>query len=261
MTVEYLDHMGDDLDVVNAARCSFDKESTWGMANYVMTPTLKSADRRLLHYLARGMTSTDLDELVDGVIRLCDQETERKVLRPLIREQLRKYRARPLHWSPFAHVILKMRVTAPIAIARQLETHQVGLAANEVSRRYVDSEPKFLDIEVWRSRPENRKQGSGAALPDQDPASNLYAEAMGQAEAYYLALLAEGVAPEQARFVLPQATMTTWIWTGSLYAYSSICRQRVDDDHAQKEVRDVCEHIAAICAEHFPESWKALRSY
>ncbi|ORE90215.1 alternative thymidylate synthase [Stappia sp. 22II-S9-Z10] len=276
--VEYLDHMGDDLAVVNAARVSFDRESEWlpsGSGNdypgvvyrevkgrYV---NLAQADARLLHYLARGMSATDLDDAIASVVDICellagpDPETMAREMR----EQLRKYRARPLHWSPFAHTSIKIRVTTSFAIARQLETHQVGLAANEVSRRYVDSEPTFLLIDEWRSRPTDRKQGSGSALHDPrlSEAAAEYRTACGLAAVSYFNLIDAGVAPEQARFVLPTSTMTTWIWTGSLYAFRSICRQRAQDDHAQPEVRDVAEQISAICAELFPVSWAALEAY
>jgi thymidylate synthase (FAD) len=268
-SVEHLDHMGTDLDVVNAARVSFDKESEGVRVRephdgYTLERTVPTEqDVKLLHYLARGMSGADLDEMVRLIVDAGRDDVRYGPDPSEVREQLRKYRARPLHWSPFAHVILQVRITAPIAIARQLETHQVGLAANEVSRRYVDTEPEFLTVDTWRSRPTDRKQGSGrplSAIHDGavHGAYKLHCDASFR---LYRALLSDGVAPEQARFVLPQSMMTTWIWTGSLYAFSSICRQRVDDDHAQAEVRDVCEPLAAICAEHFPESWRALRSY
>jgi len=273
--VTYLDHMGNDLDVVNAARVSFDRETDadgWRTnelpgGRSTLIPELEERDTRLLHFLARGMTSGELDAVVDAIAGDCYprgacRTTDLAEQKLEIREHLRKYRQRPLHWSPFAHVMLKVRVSTSFAIARQLETHQIGLAANEISRRYVDGTPEVELPAEWRGRPSTRKQGSGSILPD---------EALGDAELVaqisasrsvgdYERLLSLGVAPEQARFVLPVATVTQWIWTGSLMAFSRVCQQRLDD-HAQQEVRDVVRPLAAICRAIWPESWAALRSY
>jgi thymidylate synthase (FAD) len=67
----------------------------------------------------------------------------------------------------------------------------------------------------------------------------------------------EGVAPEQARSVLPQGTYTEWYWTGSLASYSRVYKQRVDSN-AQWEVRVYAETIGKILKELFPVSWEAL---
>ena len=64
-------------------------------------------------------------------------------------KKLIKYLASHDHWTPFAHVQLSFRVKAPIFIARQMVKHQVGLVWNEVSRRYVDSEPEFYSPTAW----------------------------------------------------------------------------------------------------------------
>jgi thymidylate synthase (FAD) len=127
-----------------------------------------------------------------------------------------------------------------------------------VSRRYVDNEPEFYIPEVWRKRAENVKQGSG----EQQIEMNCWA--VGAAESlsenclsYYQALLSEGVCPEQARMVLPQNTMTEWIWTGSLYGWFRVCKLRLDS-HTQKETREVAQMINDKMKDIFPVSWEAL---
>ena len=75
-------------------------------------------------------------------------------------EKLIKYLAEHDHWSPFSHCFMQFRIKAPVFVARQLVKHQVGLAWNEVSRRYVDDEPEFYIPFIWRGKPENKKQGS-----------------------------------------------------------------------------------------------------
>lgn len=169
------------------------------------------------------------------------------------------YLARHEHWSPFAHTSVQFRITAPIFVARQLAKHQVGAAWNEESRRYIDDEPTVYHPDAWRERAENVKQGSGEALHSGDAylADSTYDTAIGTAMQAYYTLLKRGVAPEQARMILPQATLTTWIWTGSLLFFVRVCRLRLDD-HAQAETREIAGQIADWCNTLFPVSWTAL---
>ena len=164
------------------------------------------------------------------------------------------------HWTPFAHCFLSFRIKAPIFVARQLVKHQVGLAWNEVSRRYVDDEPEFWFPEVWRGKPVNAKQGSDGVIPSEQPDMDIdmYVRIMGdKALATYVELLQHGVAPEQARMVLPQNTMTEWIWSGSLAAFARVCKLRLDP-HAQQETQEIARQIYDAVPAEFQYSWKAL---
>lgn len=242
--VELLDHMGSDLTVVNAARVSFDKASGW--LSEAECPTDPHHGGKIPPYK-----------------RLSDRDTK-----------LIKYLATHQHWSPFAHPQVSFRVLAPVFVARQLQKHTVGLAWNEVSRRYVDSEPTFYTPEVWRKRAESVKQGSSEAavtapislkeyelgygyVSYKSSVPAAYAEFISRAEEVYEALVSGGVCPEQARMVLPQSMMTEWIWTGSLYAFARVCNLRLDS-HTQKETRDVAKPISYYMATLFPVSWPAL---
>jgi thymidylate synthase (FAD) len=169
------------------------------------------------------------------------------------------YLAKHNHWSPFAHTCLSFRVSSPIFVARQLAKHQVGAAWNEESRRYIDSEPTVYYPDAWRERADNVKQGSGGTLTAGDSwlIDLVYQTAMNDALRAYQTLLKRGVAPEQARMVLPQSTMTGWMWTGSVLFFSRVCQLRLDD-HSQKETRDVAVQIAKHCRKKFPVSWDAL---
>jgi thymidylate synthase (FAD) len=211
----YIDHMGNDLSVVNAARVSFGKKSGWdweeyddGRVGYI----LSDKDTKLIHYLASHK-----------------------------------------HMSPFGHAFASFHVKAPIFVARQLVKHKF-LRWNEISRRYVDDEPEFYVPEVWRGRAEDKKQGSSGEVkipymvPHEFNKSALYE---------YETLLESGVAPEQARMVLPQSTMTEWYWSGSLDAFADMCRLRCKDD-TQYETRLVADQISVIMKDLFPVSWKAL---
>ena len=149
-------------------------------------------------------------------------------------------------------------------LANGLVVHNcVGGVWNEVSRRYVDSEPEFFFPEVWRGRPtDGMKQGSSGVVTalsynpfatPADEASTLCEDAL----QVYNELLASGVAPEQARMILPQNMMTEWYWTGSLMFFARVCKERLAPS-AQAETREVAEQISAIVAPLFPVSWAAL---
>ena len=169
-------------------------------------------------------------------------------------EKLIKYLATHNHWSPFAHASLQFRIKAPVFVARQLVKHQVGLVWNEISRRYVDYEPEFYQPTEWRGRPENSKQGSdGVVHTDEE----YYSRYVNGCKVYYSLLLNQGVAPEQARMVLPQSMMTEWIWSGTLYAFARVCNLRCAKD-TQEETRHIADQIHNICNKEFPTSWKYL---
>ena len=174
-------------------------------------------------------------------------------------EKLINYLAKHNHWTPFAHAFLSFRIKAPIFVARQLVKHQVGLAWNEVSRRYVDDEPEFWFPEVWRGKPVNAKQGSSDIeiyennLLQKDFIKGTIKDCLD----LYLELIDDGVAPEQARMVLPQNTMTEWLWSGSLAAFARVCKLRLDP-HAQQETQDVAFEIDRLVPDNFKHSWKAL---
>jgi thymidylate synthase (FAD) len=210
INVEYVDHMGTDLSVVNAARVSFDKESA----------------------------------LVDGILSSTD-------------EKLISYLATHGHWSPFAHTSIQLRVKAPIFIARQLVKHQVGGVWNEVSRRYVSSEVELFAPYSWRGKPANAKQGSTGLVDDQSKYNGIMDKVYELAIDSYNTMIEEGVAPEQARMVLPLGSMTEWYWTGSLMFWARVCKQRLDG-HAQEEAQIVAKLISEQCSKLYPISWAVL---
>jgi thymidylate synthase (FAD) len=228
----YIDSMGSDLSVVNAARVSFGKKSEWDEiveqagddGPYYQLMKLNDKDTKLVHYLAKHK-----------------------------------------HMSPFGHAFASFHVKAPIFVARQLVKHKF-LRWNEISRRYVDDEPEFYTPEVWRGRSKDKKQGSDGVITtscvvdlDGEHTHPRYAadDVNTVALTIYGRMVEAGVAPEQARMVLPQSTMTEWYWSGSLDAFADMCRLRCKDD-TQYETRLVAVTISAIMEDLFPVSWDAL---
>jgi thymidylate synthase (FAD) len=207
--VRYIDHMGSDLMVVNAARVSFAKEVS----------QFTDKDEKLINYLSKHK-----------------------------------------HWTPFAHPQICLHIKAPISIRTQLFKHKVGFVENEVSRRYVKDEPEYY-VPTWRSAPtDGAKQGSSDFMVGTTMQDETYRNVCDDALDTYRDLLSAGVAPEQARFALPQGTYTEWWWTGSLSAYARVCKLR-SDSHAQWEVREYAKAISDIVEPFFPYSWKALREF
>ena len=172
--------------------------------------------------------------------------------------KLISYLAEHNHYTTFTHCVVSLRIKAPIFVARQLVKHQVGLTWNEVSRRYVSSEPEFYMPDVWRSKPEgNIKQGSGAAHPETGVLTKLTEDFVKSSLMMYQSMIEKGFAPEQARMILPLNTMTEWVWTGSLAAFARVCNLRLDP-HAQAETADVAQAISVVIAPLFPVAWKEL---
>ena len=165
--------------------------------------------------------------------------------------KLIKYLAEHNHKSPFNHAFATFHVKAPIFVARQLVKHEY-MPWNEISRRYVDSKPEFYEPEHWRGRSADKKQGSEGVVDVGD-----WSDANWACLLAYNDLLDKGVAPEQARMVLPQSMMTEWYWSGSLYAFAKMCSLRCADD-TQLETQLVAVEIENVMLNAFPVSWKAL---
>ena len=217
--VTLVDYMGDDLSVVNAARVSFDKQSD---------------------YVSNDFDSYNYQEL---------KEADKKLI---------KYLAVHNHWSPFSHASMSFRIKCPIFVARQLGKHQVGLSWNEVSRRYVDSEPEVYFPEYWRKKADNVKQGSSEEAIFNSPYWTTEVTAQTRmAVMLYEDMLNDGICAEQARMVLPQNMMTEYIWTGSLYAFARVCNLRLDS-HTQRETQEIAQMISKEAFQRFPASWEVL---
>ena len=249
ITVEYLDHLGTDLTVVNAARASFGKESDWADAE---KRTLKANDAGLIHYLATGYRTSEWQEFL-GEVRDAAINGSHADLTDL----LHAYKRRAQHFAPFAHPHVQIRMQLPIFLARQFVKHQVGGVWSEESRRYISNEPGVWFPDEWHTRPDDIKQGSGGLAENQDAALHYATMSTANGLAAYDNLLKIGVAPEEARIVLPLNMVTTVVWTGSLLFWSRVCNQRVDS-HASLAAQELGRLISGIVGPLFPASWEAL---
>lgn len=174
--------------------------------------------------------------------------------------KLLQYLAKHRHWSPFAHTSIQFRCKAPIFLARQLVKHQVGGVWNEVSRRYVDSAPEFYIPKVVHNYPQNAKQGCGEEHFFSEYFVGEILAVTKDADAEYNRLIAEGIAPEEARMVLPLNTMTEWIWTGSLMFWYRVWSLR-HDPHAQSAAREFADLLYKAIPDDFQVSMQSLVDY
>lgn len=170
-------------------------------------------------------------------------------------KKLIKYLASHNHFTPFTHCNITLREKVPIFVARQRFKHTVGFSYNEVSRRYVDDDPEFFLPKEWRGRADNKKQGSSNKRIAVNP-SMLKSYHEGCLKQYKI-LLGLGVAPEQARMVLPQSMYTEYYTTGSLSAFARAYKLRSQED-AQSEIRDLALRWNEVIRPLFPYSWSAL---
>ncbi len=136
-----------------------------------------------------------------------------------------------------------LREEVPIFVARQRFKHKVGFIENEISRRYVSDEPEFYYPDSWRGAPVNgAKQGSSGNLNDIEQ-KQLDRQLTAHHQICldrYNEMLKDGVAPEQARMVLPQSMMTSYWVTGSKENFKRAYDLRIDN-HAQKEIQDLAK--------------------
>lgn len=229
MKSELIDYMGSDLTVVNSARVSFDQASNYEQAKYTGDLHIKEKDAKLIRYLAAHK-----------------------------------------HFTPFTHSCITLRETVPIFVARQRFKHTVGFSYNEVSRRYVDSDPEFYTPPEWRGRAKTNKQGSdenikietfnNSGYEDDVLIVHAYQELIEHASDLYRGMIESGVAPEQARIVLPQSMYTSYYVTGSLSAWARAYNLRSQSD-AGWEIRQVAKQWNEIIEPLFPISWRALTQH
>jgi thymidylate synthase (FAD) len=219
--VRLVNNMGSDLDVVNSAKVSYNKQST----------SLGDKDISLIDFLIKHK-----------------------------------------HDSTLRHCVMSFEVYAPLMVARQWYKHHIGSASiddqdgwNESSRRYITEKEEFYIpfVSEWRSAPENSKQGSGAAVSPDVGAKCLQRlrASVERGISDYEEALRDGVAPEQARLLLPAYAMyVRWRWTVSLNGLLNFLSLR-DKSDAQYEIQEYAKAVAEIVKEHYPETMRAWNDF
>jgi thymidylate synthase (FAD) len=139
---------------------------------------------------------------------------------------------------------------------------------SEFSRRYITDGIEFYEPDYWRKAAPNKKQGSleeevthvtwdigdGEVGGECKTVVDDYNQACVD---MYNAMINCYVAPEQARMVLPQSTMTEWTWSGTLGAFAKMCQLRLHPE-AQYEARLVAQEVYKHLKAQWPVSAPAL---
>ena len=217
--VSLVSTMGNDLEVANAARVSYDKRSELNDDG-----SLKKGDQRLIDFLWK--------EEHTSPFRHCTLSFE--IYAPLMVARQ--------HWK--------------YAVASTFVDDQNGW--NESSRRYITEEPEFYipTADQWRSAPENSKQGSGEPINyglGIELTMKLF-NLIEAAENEYTHALDIGICAEQARLFLPAYSMyVRYRWTTSLHGVMHFTQQRLAHD-AQVEIQSYARAIADMSTKAFPYS-------
>jgi thymidylate synthase (FAD) len=252
---------GSDLGIVNAARKSFGRRSEWNWSKELESGTgdgrtLKDKDKRLLEFLARGMTAADFTRFklsIESSI-LGIQEGIPECYEDLT-NQLWQWRNTPTHDTPFNHGFFSFEIKAPIFTARHLVKHEY-LIMSEYSRRYITDDVEFYIPDVWREQSDDKKQGSHGEHPlwNRGKGTGYVDEVSEHNDScidLYNRMVGMGVSIEQARMVLPQSLMTSWTWSGTLGAFANMCKLRLSSD-TQAETREVAEAVYEELKKQFP---------
>jgi len=217
-----IDFMGSDLSVVNAARVSFDKESSWdndGMGHCV----LSDKDAKLIKFLAREKHHSPFNHAFLTF----------RVKAPLfVSAQLVKHKFMPWNQVSRRYVDDEPEFYFPEHWRAKAENVKQGSSDERCDVAYEQDDLVQMSVVDW-------------------------AEAhVADSLIHYRQLMNAGVCPEQARMVLPQNTMTEWYWSGTLGAFLDMLVLRLDN-HTQKETREVAKLIANEVKIAFPQSYAA----
>jgi thymidylate synthase (FAD) len=222
--VRLVEFAGSDLSVVNAARVSYDQESTLegyrgyedidGVSTEISMSRLRKADAGLLGYLMKNR-----------------------------------------HGTPFEHNYFQFHVRAPIFVFREWHRHRIGISINEESGRYVELQPDFYLPDDDHCRKQVGKPGHYTY----EPVPPVHAKAIRdmldtsyrRSYSIYKQLMDEGVAKEVARAALPVATYSQMLWTcnaRSLMAFLSLRNAPT----AQREIKDYAQAMEDIFLAQMP---------
>lgn len=263
--VELMDNMGNDNSVVNAARVSFNKTCCQ------FTP---EQNEKLIKYLADHkheipFAHTAITLRVRAPISIRTQCFKHKV--GFVENEIsRRYvKDRPTYFLP------EFRFTPDKSIKQG--------SAEVIEKTYIKEILKFKDVplkaedflgkeilfgktqeeldEKFKSWESTKEDDVYYYFNDetfsQDALQKSYQAFVDASIVSYEEMIAYGISPEQARFILPQGIMTEWVWTGSLLAFARFVNLR-KSPAAQKEVKEVADFASKVIEPLYPVSWKAL---
>lgn len=168
--------------------------------------------------------------------------------------KLIKYCLKHGHFSIFEHSFMTMEVTLPLAIAVQILRHR-SFTFQQFSGRYSDMNLVADTIPLFELREQDLKNRQNSTDTISQELKNKYLAKIEkhfeQAMILYNDMLADGIAKECARFILPQAIPTKIYISGNARSWIHYLSERVKDG-VQKEHRDVALLIQQEFIKQFP---------
>ena len=208
---------GDDLDVVNAARVSFNKESWWVFdESEINGPVLSEKDKKLIRFLAKHQ-----------------------------------------HKSPFNHSFIKMRIKVPIFVARQLVKHKFMPWNEVSRRYVFEDCEFWFPKGIRKRAESLKQGSGEEFIEDSDKYLELMKKQAKSDLELYNTLLDKGAAPEVARQSLPQNLMTEVMWSGTLGAWLDMIKLRLgngaqkESQYVALQARDLIYRCFPVSCEEY----------
>ena len=189
----------------------------------------------------------DAEKLIVKIARVSNPKNENnwetgpKLLRYLLEHK---------HISPFEMASMCLKIETERDIAAQIIRHR-SFSFSEFSTRYAQT--SIAEIPQFRRQDTKNRQNSFDDLPEDDEirfrsaAGNI----IGKAYGVYEAMLAQGVAKETARRILPLCTPTTLYMHGTLRSWIHYIQLRTGNG-TQLEHREIAEECRQIFSNCFP---------
>lgn len=203
-------------------------------------------------------TASDLAVVNAARISFDDEHSDLE----LADEKLISYLMRNKHGSPFEHGYFKFRVEAPIFAFREHHRHRAGHSYNEMSGRYTELEPHFYVPQ--RARVQEGKPGHYFYVERSEDAPetllmrDLLEFSYETSWSTYKLLLANDIAKEQARMVLPVGIFSKMIWSCNPRSLMHFLGLRAHPT-AQKEIQEVAFQAAKAMHEAMPVTFAAFQ--
>jgi thymidylate synthase (FAD) len=164
------------------------------------------------------------------------------------------------HWSIFEQSFMTVEINTTRGLAAQILRHR-SFTFQEFSQRYADATLLAEDIPAFELRRQDTKnrQNSIDDISDETKVkwNTKIREHFSKAKAIYDGMVADGIAKECARFVLPLATPTRLYVSGSVRSWIHYIELR-SSNGTQKEHRLIAEETKKIFSEQLPTVAEAL---
>lgn len=174
--------------------------------------------------------------------------------------KLLKYCIDHKHWSIFEMATLNLEINTTRGLAAQILRHR-SFNFQEFSQRYADTTLLADDIPLFELRRQDTKNRQNSTDDiDQEIVfkwNSKLREHFAKSKAIYDGMIADGIAKECARFVLPLATPTRLYMSGTLRSWITYIALR-EKNGTQKEHMVIAKECKRIFTEQFPIISEAL---